>query len=113
MEQGYCSKDDYISFTEKLKYKFVPKGHYAVRQGNQDSDVYFIIQGSANVLETGPIAEQNYLDKKAMYNEITVQRAKTKNAVRLMLEAKELLTTTMIDVLSYVQIQTTDAAVVN
>ena len=50
MELGYCSKDDYINISECLKYKLVKKGHYAVRQGSQGSDVYFIIQGSADVL---------------------------------------------------------------
>ena len=31
MESRYCQKDDFSYVAEHLKYKFVKKGHYAVR----------------------------------------------------------------------------------
>ena len=74
MESRYCNTDDYSFLIECLKYKFIKKGHYAVRQGEHASRVYFIIQGSADVKMYGPTEEQ-YLDKKSMYNEISVKRA--------------------------------------
>jgi hypothetical protein len=31
MEGGYCTNDDYQFLSERLKYRFVKKGQYAVR----------------------------------------------------------------------------------
>ena len=76
MESRYCSKDDYTFATEKLKYKFVPQGHYVVRQGEQDADVYFIIKGSAKVIMKGVEEPGKYLDEKQRYNEISVLKAR-------------------------------------
>ena len=104
MENGYCSKDDYSFLAEQLKYKFVKKGHYAVRQGDKNSDVFFIIKGSANVMTHDSPALHVYLDSKAMYNEIAVQRARTRQSVRLCVEAIETTNKTLNDMLSYVQI---------
>ena len=62
MENGYCSKDDYSFLVDQLKYKFVKKGHYAVRQGEVGDKIYFIIKGSADVMAYGPPSEHVYLD---------------------------------------------------
>ena len=78
MEPKYCSKDDYAFAAEKLKYKYVPKGHYVVRQGDQDTDVYFIIKGNARVIMKGVDDPGTYLDVKQRYNEIAVTRSKMK-----------------------------------
>lgn len=40
------------------------------------NEVYFIIDGSANVLILGE--DKNYLNNKAMYNEISLTRSKSK-----------------------------------
>ena len=90
MENGYCSKDDYSFIAEQMKYQFVPKGHYAVRQGEFGNNMFFIIKGSADVTMFGPTSEQVYLDSKAMYNDIAVQYARTKKSVRLANEGKDI-----------------------
>ena len=90
MENGYCSKDDYGFIADQMKYHFVPKGHYAVRQGEFGDHVYFIIKGAADVTVFGPESEQVYLERKALYNEISVQYARTKKSVRLANEAKDI-----------------------
>lgn len=43
MEGPYCTNDDYQFLAERLQYKFVPKGHYAIRQGELGDACYFII----------------------------------------------------------------------
>lgn len=53
MEGGYCTNDDYQYIAERLKYKFVKKGQYAVRQGSTGDECYFIIQGAAKVVLWG------------------------------------------------------------
>ena len=78
MESKYCSKDDYTFATEMLKYRFVPQGHYVVRQGEIEADVYFIIKGSAKVIMKGVDEPGKYLDEKQRYNEISVLKAKIK-----------------------------------
>ena len=43
MEHRYCNNDDYTWLAENLQYKFIQKGHYAVRQGDHGMNVHFII----------------------------------------------------------------------
>ena len=43
MEPGYCHNDDYTFISERLEYRFVPKGHYAVRQDEPANEIYFIV----------------------------------------------------------------------
>ena len=50
MEPMYCTNDDYTFIQERLKYRFVKKGHFAVRQGQPGSEVFFLVQGSVDVL---------------------------------------------------------------
>ena len=57
MENGYCNKDDYSFIARQMKYQFVPKGHYAVRQGEFGDNLYFIIRGGADVTVFGPESE--------------------------------------------------------
>ena len=47
-----------------------------------------------------------------MFNELAVTRSKTKTSVRVTNEAFDVMATTMMDVLNYVNITTADAAVV-
>ena len=63
MEQKYCHADDYVFAANKLKYKFVPRGQYVVRQGDFESDVYFIINGKAKVVMQGADEPGRYLDE--------------------------------------------------
>ena len=79
MESRYCSKDDYTIASELIKYRFVPQGHYIVRQGDEEADVYFIIKGNAKVIMKGVDEPGKYLDKKHRYNEIAVMKAKVKS----------------------------------
>lgn len=76
MEPGYCHNDDYTFISERLEYQFVPKGHYAVRQGDTANKIYFIIQGTAVVLQSGPPDEKAFLDQRQMYNEHALNKAK-------------------------------------
>ena len=62
---------------ESLKYKFVKKGHYILRQGQHGDEVYFIVMGGANVIMWGE-SDKAYLNKDQMYNECSLQRSKTK-----------------------------------
>ena len=78
MESRYCSKDDYTIASELIKYRFVPQGHYIVRQGDEEADVYFIIKGNAKVIMKGVEEPGKYLDKKHRYNEIAIMKAKVK-----------------------------------
>ena len=64
MESKYCHKDDYAFAANKLKYKFVPKGQYVIRQNDYESDVYFIIKGNAKVVMRGADEPGRYLDEK-------------------------------------------------
>ena len=64
MESKYCHLDDYIFAANKLKYKFVPKGQYIVRQGDYEAEVYFIIDGKAKVVMKGADEPGRYLDAK-------------------------------------------------
>ena len=73
MEGKYCTTDDFAYVSEKLKYEFVKKGHYVIRQGEPGNKVFFILHGSANVIKWGEDAV--YLDKKDMYNEISLIRS--------------------------------------
>ena len=112
MEARYCSKDDFNFVAEQLKYKFVKKGHYVVRQGQSGSEVFFIIQGNADVHIWGPSGENVYLDEKSIYNEISVQRAKTKTSLRLADEAVNVIGSTMKDLLGYVSIATPQSSAI-
>ena len=75
LENRYCTNDDYKFIAERLKYKFVKKGHYVVRQGETGSDVYFIVQGCANVITYGP-QDIRFLDRKHMFNEMSIRNSK-------------------------------------
>ena len=77
MEPTYCGNDDYSFIQDRLKYSFVKKGHYALRQGQPGSEVFFIVKGSAEVLMHGP-EDKHYLDHKAMYNEISLSRSRAR-----------------------------------
>ena len=77
MQQRYCSNEDYAIMAENLKYKFVKKGHYIMRQGQKSDNVYFIVKGSVNVIMWGE-PDKAYLNKDQMYNECSLQRSKTK-----------------------------------
>ena len=79
MEPRYCGRDDYLFAAERIKYKFVPQGHYIVRQGDQEADVYFIIEGNAKVLMTGIEEPGKYLCKKQRYNENAVMKSRVKD----------------------------------
>ena len=79
MEPRYCGRDDYLFAAERIKYKFVPQGHYIVRQGDQEADVYFIIEGNAKVLMTGIEEPGKYLCRRQRYNEIAVMRSRVKD----------------------------------
>ena len=62
---------------EQLKYKFVKKGHYILRQGSPGEEVYFIVTGGANVIMWGE-PDRAYLSRDQMYNECSILRCKTK-----------------------------------
>ena len=62
---------------ESLKYKFVKKGHYILRQAQHGEEVYFIYKGGANVIMWGE-PDKAYLDSDQIYNECSLQRSKTK-----------------------------------
>ena len=64
---------------ENLKYKFVKKGHYIMRQGQKSDNVYFIVKGSVNVIMWGE-PDKAYLNKDQMYNECSLQSSKTKKS---------------------------------
>ena len=64
---------------ENLKYKFVKKGHYIMRQGQKSDYVYFIVDGSVNVIMWGE-PDKAYLNKDQMYNECSLQSSKTKKS---------------------------------
>ena len=78
MEARYCGRDDYAYASERITYRFVPQGHYIVRQGDQEADVYFIIEGNAKVLMKGVEEPGRYLDKRQRYNEVAVMKARAK-----------------------------------
>ena len=98
MESRYCHNDDYTFAAEKLKYKFVPRGHYVVRQGEKEADVYFIIQGSAKVLMTGVEDPNTFLNEKQRYNEIALFKAKMNR--QKLVQTAEKVTQAMSTVLS-------------
>ena len=79
MHGNYCSKDDYAHIAERLQYKFVPRGHYVVRQGEKGGEVYNIVMGSCKVVKWGS-EDSTYLDRNGMYNECALLRARTKPA---------------------------------
>ena len=75
MEQGLSTNDDYAYLAEHLKYKKVEAGHYVVKQGDQGTQCFFLIQGRAEVLMNGE--DPYYLDRKTMYNEQSVIKARS------------------------------------
>ena len=60
---------------EQLKYKFVKKGHYIMRQGQKSDYVYFIVDGGVNVIMWGE-PDKAYLNKDQMYNDCSLQHSR-------------------------------------
>lgn len=92
MENSYCTNDDYKYAGQSLKYRFVPKGHFVIRQGEVGSEVFFIIQGTAHVVIYGP-EDKGYLDSKQIYNEQSIKNSKKQPLVN----AKGVILNTNID----------------
>lgn len=59
-----------------------------LRQDEPADNVYFLIQGEADVLRHGE-QDKNYLDHKAIYNDMAINASKTKANSRLVSEAKQ------------------------